>query len=248
LATASNAHDSVANTNHSRRIFRGWNNFQYIAVISQDMKIVFALLILLLPIAATVVAQEKPQQKTHTLSGTIKDPNGAVITGLAIFDNEQLVRTAVTNVNGDFKIDLLPGDHILTINSPDLYNFRAFVKITENGLNPDKVEFTVDPSRVCCSSLSGIPFPKPTLLPKPPFPPAARATRTMGEVVVTVLIDREGKVVSAVAENGHPLLKTIALVAARGSLFEPAEIAEREAKLNYIFYEGYEKKIDGLTR
>lgn len=62
---------------------------------------------------------------------------------------------------------------------------------------------------------------KAILLPKPAYPPAARAVRASGTVTVAVLIDTNGKVVSAEAVSGHPLLRAAAVQAARSARFEP---------------------------
>ena len=89
---------------------------------------------------------------------------------------------------------------------------------------------------MCCTDSDGKPFPKPISLPKPPYPPAARAVRASGEVIVSIKIDRNGKVTEASADNGHPLLKKTAEAAARLSRFESSETEnEREVKLTYIF-------------
>ena len=65
-----------------------------------------------------------------------------------------------------------------------------------------------------------ISFPKPTSLPKPPYPPAARAVRAGGDVMVEVKIDANGQVTSAQALSGHPLLRKASEAAAKESRFE----------------------------
>ena len=52
-------------------------------------------------------------------------------------------------------------------------------------------------------------------LPKPPYPQIAKAAHASGTVVVQVLIDENGNVVSARAISGHPLLQAVAVAAAR---------------------------------
>ncbi len=56
---------------------------------------------------------------------------------------------------------------------------------------------------------------------QPDYPPAARAIRATGAVQVEVIIDEQGKVVSATAITGHPLLQSAAVDAARKSKFAP---------------------------
>lgn len=55
----------------------------------------------------------------------------------------------------------------------------------------------------------------------PEYPPLARAARVSGSVVVEVTVDEEGKVYSARAVMGHPLLRDAAVEAARGWAFTP---------------------------
>jgi len=54
---------------------------------------------------------------------------------------------------------------------------------------------------------------------EPTYPPLAKAARVSGSVVVEVTVDEDGKVISARALSGHPLLKDTAVAAARGWTF-----------------------------
>lgn len=71
-------------------------------------------------------------------------------------------------------------------------------------------------------------------LPKPPYPPAARAVRASGAVSVQVLIDESGRVVSANAASGHPLLRQAAESAARGARFSPTLLSGQAVKVSGI--------------
>src|SRR5829696_2549728 len=75
---------------------------------------------------------------------------------------------------------------------------------------------------------------KATSLPKPPYPPAARAVRAAGAVTVQVLIDESGSVVSASAVNGHPLLRAAAVQAARGARFSPTQLSGQPVKVSGV--------------
>ena len=59
---------------------------------------------------------------------------------------------------------------------------------------------------------------------EPSYPPLAKAARISGSVVVEVTVDEEGKVISARAISGHPLLKDSAVAAARGWAFQPTKL------------------------
>jgi periplasmic protein TonB len=75
---------------------------------------------------------------------------------------------------------------------------------------------------------------KATSLPKPPYPPAARAVRAAGAVSVQVLIDESGNVVSASAVSGHPLLRAAAVQAARGARFSPTQLSGQPVKVSGV--------------
>lgn len=71
-------------------------------------------------------------------------------------------------------------------------------------------------------------------LPKPPYPPAARAVRASGPVTVQVTIDESGNVISASATSGHALLRAAAASAARGAKFSPTMLSGQPVKVTGI--------------
>jgi protein TonB len=75
---------------------------------------------------------------------------------------------------------------------------------------------------------------KATSLPKPAYPPAARAVRASGAVSVQVLIDEKGNVVSASAVSGHPLLRAAAVGAARNAKFSPTQLSGQPVKVSGV--------------
>jgi periplasmic protein TonB len=75
---------------------------------------------------------------------------------------------------------------------------------------------------------------KATSLPKPAYPPAARAVRASGAVSVQVLIDENGNVVSASAVSGNPLLRAAAVSAARGAKFSPTKLSGQAVKVSGV--------------
>lgn len=76
-------------------------------------------------------------------------------------------------------------------------------------------------------------------LPTPVYPNLARQTRTSGSVSVQILIDEKGKVISAHALGGHPLLSGEAVKAALQARFSPTMIGDTPVKvsgvINYNF-------------
>ena len=73
-------------------------------------------------------------------------------------------------------------------------------------------------------------------LPKPAYPAIARAAHVSGTVVVQVLIDEEGNVVSARAVSGHPLLQATSVAAAREAKFEPTQLAGEPVKVTGVIH------------
>ena len=76
-------------------------------------------------------------------------------------------------------------------------------------------------------------------LPKPAYPPIAKAAHASGTVVVQVTIDESGKVISAHAVSGHPLLQASAVQAAYGARFAPNKLLKDMAAKGETFYGRY---------
>jgi TonB family protein len=70
--------------------------------------------------------------------------------------------------------------------------------------------------------------------PAPSYPAVARAVRASGTVNVQVLIDEKGKVVSARAVSGHPLLQQSAVQAAYGARFSPTLLSGQPVKVTGV--------------
>ena len=71
-------------------------------------------------------------------------------------------------------------------------------------------------------------------LPKPGYPPIARQAHASGTVVVQVTIDENGNVISASAVSGHPLLRGVAVQAARGARFSPTKLSGQPVKVTGV--------------
>jgi TonB family protein len=69
-------------------------------------------------------------------------------------------------------------------------------------------------------------------LPKPPYPWIAQYAFARGAVVVHVMIDEEGNVISARAVSGHPLLQAVSVAAAREAKFTPTILSGQPVKVN----------------
>ncbi|HZG51835.1 MAG TPA: energy transducer TonB [Pyrinomonadaceae bacterium] len=87
-----------------------------------------------------------------------------------------------------------------------------------------------DQIRVSSSVISSKIISKPT----PAYPPLARQARVQGTVTVEILIDVEGRVVSAQATNGHPLLRMAAQQSAYHARFSPTSISGQPVKVSGV--------------
>jgi protein TonB len=70
--------------------------------------------------------------------------------------------------------------------------------------------------------------------PAPPYPPLAKVAGVQGSVSVQVLIDEQGRVVSAKPANGHPLLVQAAVQAAYTATFTPTLLSGQPIKVTGV--------------
>jgi TonB family protein len=75
---------------------------------------------------------------------------------------------------------------------------------------------------------------KATSLPKPAYPPIAKQAHASGTVVVQVLVDEQGNVVTARAVSGHPLLRGASEAAAREAKFSPTKLSGKPVKVSGV--------------
>ena len=121
---------------------------------------------------------------------------------------------------GSSPIVLTDGHDSLTAGDPE-YSVLSAPARTPGGTIPNTIP-------------GGILNGKAASLPKPEFPPAARAVRASGPVNVQVTVDPGGKVVEAKAVSGHPLLRNAAEQAARSARFAPTMLAGQKVSVTGI--------------
>jgi protein TonB len=80
----------------------------------------------------------------------------------------------------------------------------------------------------------GVMTGKAKLLPTPTYSAAARAVNAQGRVTVQITVDEFGKVISARAVDGHPLLKPAAVEAAWKARFDPTKLSGVPVKVTGI--------------
>jgi len=79
---------------------------------------------------------------------------------------------------------------------------------------------------------AGVVNGRATSLPKPEYPTDAKSAGQTGEVVVQVLLGEDGKVISAQAIEGPPLLQFAARTAACGAKFTPTLLQGKPVKVS----------------
>lgn len=93
---------------------------------------------------------------------------------------------------------------------------RATLKVTEVGEDEGGTQ-----SEVTKPIEGGVLNSRAKTLPKPVYPDDARRLKVSGRVTVAVVVDENGKVISAKATDGPLPLREAAEAAARGAVFEP---------------------------
>lgn len=71
-------------------------------------------------------------------------------------------------------------------------------------------------------------------LPQPAYPAMAKQIRVQGKVSVQVLIDEQGRVISAMSLDGHPLLAPAAQKAALQARFKPTLLSNQPVKVSGV--------------
>jgi TonB family protein len=79
-------------------------------------------------------------------------------------------------------------------------------------------------------------------LPRPDYPPIARVAHASGTVVVQVVIDESGKVISAAAVAGHPLLQGVSVAAAKQAKFTPTLLEGEPVKVTGVIHYNFVPK------
>jgi TonB family protein len=104
------------------------------------------------------------------------------------------------------------------------------VENSSSNTNTDTAETLTRGKTISGGILNG----KARSLPKPTYPPIAKQAHASGTVVVQVVVDEQGNVVSAHAVSGHPLLRAASEVAAREAKFSPTNLSGKPVKISGV--------------
>ena len=187
-------------------------------------------------------------QTGFILEGRIQDENSIVVPGLRLEVKDDTNSLSVyTDINGEFHVPLSNGDHVITAGDVPANKFRAFVKVSEKGLNPGYLVFIIESDAIPCIQKAEA-GPKIIRSAIPQYPPAAKAVRAFGEVAVDIKVNADGTSSNAKPVRGHPLLRSAAKSAAEKFQFNTSnENIEREVQLVFVFLLDGEMK-PGLKR
>ena len=114
--------------------------------------------------------------------------------------------------------------------SGNVVSAPAKVQIADEPPPPEAPKPTPPRAPISGGVLNG----KAISLPKPAYPPIARAAHAAGTVVVQVTIDENGNVIAAHAVSGHPLLQGAAVGAARQARFSPTKLSGQPVKVTGV--------------
>ena len=110
-------------------------------------------------------------------------------------------------------------------------------RVPGDGRRPDVATAQADTSNFAAKTVISGGVLNHKALPNPPppvYPPIAKAARAQGTVVVRILVDEEGYVISADAVSGHPLLQQSAVYAARQARFTPTRLGGQPVKVSGV--------------
>lgn len=210
---------------------------------------IFSLFVLLVLSFLTVSAQNSIQQAFFEVRAKVEDKENIPLAGMSLFiEGDKFKQTVVSDENGQFSIKFPVGKFTIKGNEATSKNFLTFLEIFADKPNPTDFDLIVETNQICCSPTSD---GRPTEIinvATPSYPPA-RATRTQGEVIVFVEINKDGIVSLAKAEVGHPLLKAACEVAAKNLRFTKDENSkERKGKIIYVFVINSKQKVGSVFR
>jgi len=111
------------------------------------------------------------------------------------------------------------------------------VRVKEAGAPPPLLRPTPSPTPVKILVSGRVLNGRAISLPAPPYPPIAKASHASGTVTVQVLIDEQGRVISAQATGGPSSLRGVAVEAAYRARFTPTYLSKVPVKVSgFITY------------
>ncbi len=199
----------------------------------------------LLILAATLLfATFSFGQSRHTVEGTIRNDAGEVVPALSIIARSDGEETkGITDGNGHYRLYLPPGNYLITAPELGEESFREYVSVTKESASTSRLDIVASTRPLCDPGTYKFLAVQKSV--RPPYPPAARAVRAIGNVTVMVNVSEDGMVASAKAMDGHPLLRATAVKAAELFEFDRSGVTEKgeiEFPIRFVFTETNEEQ------
>jgi TonB family protein len=162
-------------------------------------------------------------------------PNGTIMQVKIILVGQRMYQVAITTPKEDGADPATVGFHN-SIASKFLDSFQL------NNIKQDSaLDITCPPDvQNCVAVKESVLCGRAISLPKPSYPPIARAAHATGPVDVRILVDEQGIVVAAASVNGHPLLQAAAVAAARQARFTPRVVDNKPVKVASVIRYNFE--------
>lgn len=169
-------------------------------------------------IAQIATSTKAPNAVSNTASNVTEMPPGPFKIGTTNSNG---------NSSGPYDPNMVPG-----IGGPGVPSNPGgpVVDVTEIGTPPPVVKR--DPPKNKPVISKGVINGQAISKPNPAYPPLALKARAQGIVSVQLLVDETGRVISAKATSGHPLLRQAAEQAARNTRFSPTLLSGEAVKVS----------------
>ena len=88
-------------------------------------------------LACVIPCMSVAQDSEGKVNGTVKDPNGAVVSGISVsllHSNRAVIAATTTDAEGRFTLEhVSPGDYQLNVDGPGFVRYRSAVHVTAGG-------------------------------------------------------------------------------------------------------------------
>lgn len=203
------------------------------------------------------------------IGGTVKiavliDEEGNVVTAEPVYDEDVVFRSGGRTVEkqrseqphpmlvaeakkaaleAKFAPTILSGQPV-KVKGVLVYNFGGKTRETAEAQRLPDVEPVFTRGNMPIPISGGVLNGKALSLPQPVYPSAARAIKADGAVVVQVVVDENGEIISASAVSGHPLLRVSSEKAARLARFTPTTLNGQPVKVSGVITYNYVLTLD----
>src|SRR5215204_2090384 len=102
----------------------------------------FLVILMFLSITAPLVSAQVSESKEFTVKGVIHSLDATVFPGLRLrFKGERVDTATFIDMDGRFQQPLSDGDYVVTIDGLSSSEFRVFIKVGKDKLNPNFLTF-----------------------------------------------------------------------------------------------------------